>query len=263
LHFGTIFGLWAGAASADPGREIHVLRLHVSIEPFIGNVAEVEGRSFALSVLRPAIELDRRRAVSSRQLYTAAKRLLDLVVAVPIFILALPLLAVLAVVVKCDSVGPVLFRQQRLGLNGNPFDIFKLRTMTVMENGETVAQARRGDARVTRVGRFLRASSLDELPQLINVIAGDMSLVGPRPHAKAHDRYYSCLIAGYNRRHAVKPGITGWAQVNGLRGETPTVASMAARIDLDVWYVHHANLALDLQILLRTPFEIFCARNAF
>jgi len=190
------------------------------------------------------------------------KRLLDLAIAVPALIVLLPLLLVLGLLIRLDSRGPALFRQTRRGLNGRAFDILKLRTMNVQENGETIVQARQGDARTTRLGRWLRVFSLDELPQLANVVKGDMSLVGPRPHAVAHDLFYASRIADYRRRQEVRPGLTGWAQVHGLRGPTPTLESMTRRVDLDVWYADHASLALDLKILLRTPLEVLRRRNA-
>jgi exopolysaccharide biosynthesis polyprenyl glycosylphosphotransferase len=191
------------------------------------------------------------------------KRAFDLAIALPLFALLAPLMAVIAILIRLDSEGPVLFRQTRLGQGGKPFAIVKFRTMTVLEDGENVTQARKGDARITRLGRWLRRSSLDELPQFINVIAGDMSLVGPRPHAIAHDRLYSTLIENYQLRQLVKPGITGWAQVNGYRGETPVVEDMRDRVTLDIWYARRANFALDLKILLRTPSEVLRQRNAF
>jgi putative colanic acid biosynthesis UDP-glucose lipid carrier transferase len=190
------------------------------------------------------------------------KRALDLMIAVPMLVFCAPLLLALALIVRLDSKGPALFRQTRLGQGGKAFDIFKLRTMTVMENGDTVVQATAGDRRVTRPGRWLRASSLDELPQLLNVITGDMSLVGPRPHARAHDTDFAARIGNYTLRQEVKPGITGWAQINGHRGETPTTDAMRARVDLDIWYAKNASLALDLAILARTPFAVLIARNA-
>jgi len=190
------------------------------------------------------------------------KRILDLAIALPMLILCAPLFAALATIVRLDAGGPVFFRQTRLGKNGKPFDIFKFRTMTVMENGERIVQATRNDARVTRSGKWLRSTSLDELPQLLNVIAGDMSLVGPRPHARAHDMHYAGLIANYTLRQDVKPGITGWAQVNGHRGETPTVGTMRSRVDLDIFYARNVSLALDLMILARTPFAVLSAKNA-
>ncbi|MBU6298543.1 MAG: sugar transferase [Alphaproteobacteria bacterium] len=193
----------------------------------------------------------------------SSKRVLDLFVAVPAFVLVAPLLALLALLIRMDSAGPALFRQKRLGYRGRPFDILKLRTMRVQEDGEIVVQARRDDARTTRIGRWLRMLSLDELPQLLNVINGEMSLVGPRPHALVHDTHYARLIANYKRRQDVKPGITGWAQIHGLRGATPTVEIMSRRVDFDAWYANHACLALDLKILFRTPLEVFRRRNAY
>ena len=195
--------------------------------------------------------------------HKSSKRLLDLAIAVPALIVTAPLLAVLALLIRLDSSGPVLFRQKRLGYRGRLFDILKLRTMKVLEDGETIEQARRDDARTTRVGRWLRAFSLDELPQLINVIKGEMSLIGPRPHARAHDDFYARLIAGYLRRQDIKPGITGWAQIHGLRGATPTLRHMSRRVDFDVWYADHASFALDAKILLRTPMEVVRPRNAY
>jgi putative colanic acid biosynthesis UDP-glucose lipid carrier transferase len=187
---------------------------------------------------------------------------MDVVLACVAIVLFAPVMLVTATLIALDSRGPVLFRQKRLGLDGKPFNIFKFRTMTVLGDGADVVQVREGDKRVTRVGRFLRKSSIDELPQFVNVIRGEMSLVGPRPHAIAHDEMYARLIPDYPLRQLVKPGITGWAQVNGFRGETPTVDIMRRRVDLDIWYAGHANAALDALILLRTPLEILRRRNA-
>jgi exopolysaccharide biosynthesis polyprenyl glycosylphosphotransferase len=196
-------------------------------------------------------------------LYASFKRGLDLIIAVPALIVVAPLLAVIALLVRLDSGGPVFFRQTRLGLGGKPFNIVKFRTMSVMENGDTVRQVTRNDVRVTRFGRFLRAFSLDELPQLLNVISGEMSIIGPRPHARAHDEMYGRMIDCYALRQNIKPGITGWAQVHGLRGETATLEAMRARVDYDVWYVKNANIALDIEILFRTALEVFRRRNAY
>ncbi|MGC9953051.1 MAG: sugar transferase [Rhizomicrobium sp.] len=195
--------------------------------------------------------------------HKSSKRLLDVAIAVPALIVLAPLLAFLALLIRLESPGPALFRQKRLGYRGRPFDILKLRTMKVREDGETVTQAHPDDARTTRIGRWLRTFSVDELPQLINVVKGEMSLVGPRPHARAHDAFYARLIADYQRRQNVRPGITGWAQVHGLRGATPTVDSMSRRVDFDVWYANHASFVLDLKILLRTPLEVLRRRNAY
>jgi undecaprenyl-phosphate galactose phosphotransferase/putative colanic acid biosynthesis UDP-glucose lipid carrier transferase len=206
--------------------------------------------------------VDIQRAPLSR-FEQAIKRLFDLVGASTALLFFLPLLAIVSVLIKLDSGGPIIFRQQRKGFNGRSFAIFKFRTMRVMENGQTITQARRYDPRVTRLGRFLRASSIDELPQLINVLRGDMSLVGPRPHAIAHDDQYGAVIGEYALRHNVKPGITGWAQVNGFRGETRHLELMRKRIELDLWYIDNWTAALDLHILMRTIVELVRHRNAY
>jgi Undecaprenyl-phosphate glucose phosphotransferase len=192
----------------------------------------------------------------------AIKRSIDIAGSAIGIVMFAPLLMVVAVAVKSDTRGPVFFRQARGGFNGRKFTIFKFRTMSVMEDGPVVVQATDEDERVTRVGRILRQSSIDELPQLINVLLGDMSLVGPRPHAIAHDLQYSRLIADYPHRQHVKPGMTGWAQVNGFRGETPTVSLMKQRCDLDLWYINNWSLWLDVRILFRTVVEICRSRNA-
>jgi undecaprenyl-phosphate galactose phosphotransferase/putative colanic acid biosynthesis UDP-glucose lipid carrier transferase len=182
----------------------------------------------------------------------AVKRAIDIVVALAATLFVFPLFATIAIAIKLDSSGPVLFRQNRNGYRGEPFRIFKFRTMTVMEDGGIVVQASRNDQRVTRIGRFLRRTSLDELPQLFNVLSGEMSLVGPRPHALAHDELYARMIENYALRQHVKPGITGWAQVNGYRGETPTLDLMYRRIEYDLWYAANCSLPLDILILVRT-----------
>ena len=187
----------------------------------------------------------------------SVKRALDVVGSVVTMACLLPLLLIVAVAVALDSPGPIVFRQRRSGLNRREFVIFKFRTMTVLEDGSDVTQARRNDFRVTRIGKILRRSSLDELPQLFNVLKGDMSLVGPRPHALAHDHIYRVHIADYEARYHVKPGLTGWAQVNGLRGETESIKKMAERVKFDLWYVKNWSLVLDLHILFRTSFEVF------
>ncbi|WP_332680839.1 undecaprenyl-phosphate glucose phosphotransferase [Bosea sp. (in: a-proteobacteria)] len=190
------------------------------------------------------------------------KRVFDVCAASAILLASLPLLLLVALAIRLDSKGPVLFLQRRYGFNQEPFRIFKFRTMTTTDDGEVIRQATRGDPRITRIGRYLRRYNLDELPQLINVIAGQMSLVGPRPHALAHDREYQRKIALYARRHNVKPGITGWAQVNGLRGETDTDEKMERRIACDHWYIDNWSFWLDLGILLRTLFSPRAFRNA-
>jgi Undecaprenyl-phosphate glucose phosphotransferase len=163
-----------------------------------------------------------------------------------------PIFIVTAIAIKLESRGPVFFIQRRRGCNDVTFGIVKFRSMTVLEDGETVVQATRNDARVTRVGALIRSTSIDEIPQLWNVLRGDMSLVGPRPHAVSHDDRYDALIARYAFRRNVKPGITGWAQINGFRGETPTIDSMEARVEHDLWYIHNWSLWLDLKIILMT-----------
>jgi len=170
----------------------------------------------------------------------------------------------IALIVKLDSRGPVLFRQPRFGFNNNLVNVLKFRTMYADRPEEPgVPQATRNDPRVTRVGRFLRRSSLDELPQLWNVLRGEMSLVGPRPHAVDHNRHYAAMIDEYLGRHRVKPGMTGWAQVNGLRGETQTVEQMRARVKYDLEYIDHWSLWFDLRILFLTLFVGFVSRKAY
>ncbi len=191
------------------------------------------------------------------------KRSIDVCGVVAGLVLLLPLLAITAVMIKLDSPGPVLFRQGRCGFNGRRFNIFKFRTMTVMEDGTQICQAEQSDLRVTRLGKLLRRSSIDELPQLINVINGTMSLVGPRPHAVAHDNHFDKLVGNYAFRHHVKPGLTGWAQVNGCRGPTPTVAEIRRRVEYDLWYIDNWSLRLDLRIIFRTVIEVMRGRNAY
>jgi putative colanic acid biosynthesis UDP-glucose lipid carrier transferase len=190
------------------------------------------------------------------------KRVLDIVLSLVALLLFLPVLAIIALAVVWDSGEPVFFHQRRIGQYGKVFNIYKFRTMHVLEDGAQMVQAFRGDARITRVGHFLRVTSLDELPQLLNVLKGEMSLVGPRPHAVTHDEYYSALIQNYHVRYAVKPGITGWAQVNGARGATPQLSDMQTRIDFDVQYVERESVWLYLKILARTPLVVLRRRNA-
>jgi len=191
------------------------------------------------------------------------KRCLDIPAAAALLLLLSPLFLAIAIMIRLDSRGPVLFRQTRIGFCGRPFMIYKFRSMYTTDDGPVVKQAERGDVRVTRVGRILREKSLDELPQLINVITGDMSLVGPRPHAAAHDRHYEALIPDYAWRHHALPGITGWAQVNGYRGETPTLASMEARIEKDLWYIRNWSIWLDIKILFKTIRTVTRQTNAY
>lgn len=193
----------------------------------------------------------------------ALKRCIDILVAGLALILLAPLMVLIAIGVKLSSPGPVLFKQRRYGMNGREIVVYKFRSMTVTEDGDVVVQAKRGDARVTKIGAFLRRTSLDELPQFINVLQGRMSIVGPRPHAVAHNEQYRKLISGYMLRHKVKPGITGWAQVNGFRGETDTLEKMKMRVDYDLQYLKNWSLTLDLQIIFRTAFVFFHSKNAY
>jgi putative colanic acid biosynthesis UDP-glucose lipid carrier transferase len=185
------------------------------------------------------------------------KRGSDIVLASLILLLISPVLLAVAAGVKLTSPGPALFRQRRYGLDGREIVVYKFRSMTVAEDGAVVKQATRNDSRITPFGAFLRRTSLDELPQFINVIQGRMSIVGPRPHAVAHNEMYRKLVKSYMVRHKVRPGITGWAQVNGLRGETETVDKMKARIEYDLDYLRHWSLRLDLHIIWRTIFVVF------
>ena len=190
------------------------------------------------------------------------KRISDIVLALLIQLLLLPVMLAIALAVKLTSPGPVIFRQRRYGLYGEEIVVYKFRSMTVTDDGPTVVQAKQNDQRLTRIGAFLRRSSLDELPQFINVLQGRMSIVGPRPHAVAHNEQYRKLIKGYMLRHKVKPGITGWAQVNGLRGETETLDKMEARVHYDLDYLRTWSLWLDLWIIVKTVQVVIRRENA-
>jgi lipopolysaccharide/colanic/teichoic acid biosynthesis glycosyltransferase len=165
--------------------------------------------------------------------------------------------------IKLDSPGPILFRQKRCGFNGRHYYVWKFRTMSVLEDGPSVNQAEQSDYRVTSVGKLLRRASIDELPQLLNVLEGTMSLVGPRPHAVAHDNRFNQVMRNYAFRHHVKPGLTGWAQVHGHRGPTPTIAHIRRRVECDLWYIDNWSLRLDVEIIGRTIFEVMRGRNAY
>ncbi len=191
------------------------------------------------------------------------KRLLDIsVAAVALLITGLPMMLI-ALAVKLTSKGPILFMQKRYGLDGKQIDVWKFRSMTVCENGDKVVQAKKNDKRLTLIGGFLRQSSLDELPQIFNVLSGQMSLVGPRPHANSHNEYYRKQIEGYMLRHKVKPGMTGLAQVNGCRGETETLDKMEARIRFDHSYIRDWSIWLDIKIMFKTLFVVFSRQNAY
>jgi putative colanic acid biosynthesis UDP-glucose lipid carrier transferase len=193
----------------------------------------------------------------------AIKRASDVVLSLLILALVSPLFLLIALGVKLSSPGPVIFRQRRYGLDGREILVYKFRTMRVLENGNTVTQARRDDPRLTAFGAFLRRASLDELPQFFNVLQGRMSIVGPRPHAVAHNELYRKLIKGYMLRHKVKPGITGWAQVNGYRGETEVLEKMKARIDCDLEYLRNWSVRLDLFIIAKTAWTVLRMKDVY
>jgi Undecaprenyl-phosphate glucose phosphotransferase len=207
-----------------------------------------------------AIEIQRAPLSTAER---AVKRAMDVVIATLALIFFLPVMALTTIAIRLDSPGPIIFRQHRKGFNGRQFMMFKFRTMSVQENGATVVQATRNDPRITPIGALLRSASIDELPQLVNVLRGEMSLIGPRPHALAHDSYFEKVLSDYAFRHHVKPGMTGWAQCNGARGATPTVEQIAERVKLDLWYINNWSLWLDIQILIKTFFEVLRKRNAY
>lgn len=209
----------------------------------------------------PMIDLNHPASMGLRGL---AKALFDRSFALAVLMFLLPLFVVLGVAIKCSSPGPVFFRQSRLGLNGKRFDVYKFRSMKPhQESVGQLTQATRDDPRVTPIGRFMRRTSLDELPQFLNVLKGEMSVVGPRPHALVHNDLYKDKLMMYMQRHRVKPGITGWAQINGCRGETDTQEKMARRIALDLHYIRHWSFRMDLKIILWTAFKGWTDTNAY
>lgn len=191
------------------------------------------------------------------------KRTEDIVLTVLILMLSAVPMFLIAIAIKITSPGPVIFRQKRYGLGGEPIEVWKFRSMTVCENGDVIAQAKKNDPRITTLGAFLRSTSMDELPQFFNVLKGDMSIVGPRPHAVSHNEFYRKGIHGYMLRHLVKPGITGWAQVNGWRGETDTLDKMEMRIQYDLEYIKNWSLWFDLRIIAMTIIGGFSGKNAY
>jgi putative colanic acid biosynthesis UDP-glucose lipid carrier transferase len=239
--------------------ELRVLPFPVSFIP-VGTASEMFKRPCRELGNTVCVELQRGLMTS---LEHAAKRGIDLVIAGTALITLLPLLVIVAVAIKLDSRGPILFRQQRCGFNGRYFQIYKFRTMSVLEDGPSVVQAQFGDKRFTRLGAWLRRASIDELPQLINVLDGSMSLVGPRPHAVSHDDEFDKIVRNYAFRRRVKPGLTGWAQVHGCRGPTPTAASIEERVEHDLWYIDNWSVSLDIAILLWTPIELIRGHNAY
>jgi Undecaprenyl-phosphate glucose phosphotransferase len=239
-------------------RRLRVLPLPVTLAPF-GALAQLFQRSHHDIGDAVAIELQRAALSPAEQ---AVKRGVDFFVSLVGLICLSPVLLAVAIAIRLESRGPAVFRQTRHGFNGRPFAIYKFRSMTVMENGDVVRQAQKGDERITRIGRWMRRLSIDELPQLINVLIGDMSIVGPRPHASAHDRYFTSVLEKYAFRHHVKSGITGWAQVSGARGETDTIDKMRRRVELDLWYINNWSIWLDFSIMVRTVFVILAGENA-
>jgi Undecaprenyl-phosphate glucose phosphotransferase len=215
-----------------------------------------------LSTLGPVASLQiTRRPLNRREVIQ--KRVFDLLFAAGALLLATPLLVLVAALIKLDSRGPIFFVQRRFGFNQQPFRIIKFRTMSTLDDGAIIRQAQFDDPRLTRVGRWLRRWNIDEIPQLFNVLTGDMSLVGPRPHALSHDREYEQRISLYARRHNVKPGITGWAQINGYRGETDTDEKMRKRVEYDLFYIDNWSLWLDLKIMARTVLSRTAYQNAY
>lgn len=253
---------------ADPNRwsEVRAFVAELRVLPFPVVFVPVGAASEMLR--RPTRDLGSAVCVELQRgpltvLECATKRLIDLLGAGLALFLLSPLLLAAALAIKLDSPGPVLFRQQRCGFNGRRFAIRKFRTMSVLEDGPSIIQARQTDSRVTRVGKWLRRTSIDELPQLLNVLDGSMSLVGPRPHALAHDNQFDKAVRNYAYRRRVKPGLTGWAQIHGCRGPTPTTAQIERRVEYDLWYIDNWSLRLDLAIMLQTPLEVLRARNAY
>jgi putative colanic acid biosynthesis UDP-glucose lipid carrier transferase len=227
--------------------------------PDVFGISIIQGRLHDLNGV-PVVGMCETPFTGTNQL---VKRIEDIVLSSVILLLIAPILLICAIGVRMSSPGPVIFRQKRNGLDGEEITVYKFRSMRAMDNGPVVKQATKDDPRITRFGAFLRRTSLDELPQFVNVLQGRMSIVGPRPHAVAHNEMYRKLIKAYMVRHKVKPGITGWAQVNGHRGETDTVDKMQARVEYDLEYLRNWSLGFDLQIIARTIKLVFFDRNAY
>jgi Undecaprenyl-phosphate glucose phosphotransferase len=230
---------------------LHVVMVEAATFLAAARIVEF-GDTVTMQVLRPPLS----------QLQQAAKRVFDVVVAAAGLVILAPLLTLVAIAIKLDSPGPVLFRQTRHGYNNETIKVFKFRSMTKLEDGDAFVPAARNDSRVTRVGAILRRTNIDELPQLINVLRGEMSLVGPRPHATAHNKMFEGKISVYSRRHVVKPGITGWAQVNGCRGFTD-LEQMRRRVEHDFYYIDNWSFWLDLRIIIMTLFSKSAYTNAY
>jgi Undecaprenyl-phosphate glucose phosphotransferase len=224
-----------------------------AIDMLAGSHIAEFGSTLTLQVHRPPL--------SSFDL--AVKRLFDVFAAGVGLLFLSPLFLTVAIAIKLDSRGPVFFRQTRHGFNNEPIRVLKFRSMTALEEGDQFKQAVKDDPRVTRIGRMLRRTNIDELPQLINVLQGDMSIVGPRPHATAQNEFFQAKIAPFSRRHIVKPGITGWAQVNGFRGETDTLEKMQQRVEHDLYYIDNWSFLLDMKIILLTLLSKRAYSNAY
>jgi Undecaprenyl-phosphate glucose phosphotransferase len=233
------------------------VEIHLGPERILHKFDEVE-----LSKVGPLASLQLTRLPLSRT-EIVQKRCFDLLFAALALLAMTPLLIAVAILIKLDSPGPIFFVQRRYGFNQQPFRIIKFRTMRALEDGALVAQATRDDPRLTKVGRWLRRWNIDEIPQLFNVLTGDMSLVGPRPHALSHDHDYERRISLYARRHNVKPGITGWAQINGYRGEIDSDEKIRSRVEHDLFYIDNWSLWLDLKIMARTVLSPTAYRNAY
>jgi Undecaprenyl-phosphate glucose phosphotransferase len=235
------------------------LPVHIGLSPETFDIRTGQTKEQAIGSLRTTVLLQAPLSDWSRILKAAEDRIFS----IAILLFFLPTMLLIACAIKLDSPGPVFFRQKRHGLNHEIIPVWKFRTMRVMEEGGDVTQASKHDSRITRVGQFLRRSSLDELPQLFNVVKGEMSLVGPRPHAIAHNEQYGAIIGSYTRRHRVKPGITGWAQINGYRGEIREASLMEKRIEFDLYYIENWSLWFDIKIILLTPLHGLIHPNAY
>ena len=251
---------WSDVACIDAIMdELRVVPVPVRLLPDFAASRYIAGPMTDIGIAK-AIDLQR---TALRPWERAVKAAVDAILAAAALVLLSPLFLAVAALIKLDSPGPVFFRQSRVGLSGKPFRIVKFRTMTVLDDGPQIQQATRSDVRVTRIGRWLRSSSVDELPQLFNVLLGQMSLVGPRPHAVAHDNEFGEAITHYVLRQRVKPGITGWAQVCGFRGETPTMELVARRVEHDLWYIHNWSFWLDAIIMVRTVITLMNAKDVY
>jgi Undecaprenyl-phosphate glucose phosphotransferase len=251
---------WSATETIDRCAETFVslpVEIHLGPEQVLYKFEEAR-----LSTLGPVASLQlTRRPLTRREII--GKRVFDLIVAAGALIAATPFLILVALLIKLDSPGPIFFVQRRYGFNQQPFRIIKFRTMRTLDDGPVIRQARQNDPRLTRIGRWLRRWNIDEVPQLFNVLTGDMSLVGPRPHALSHDREYEQRISRYARRHNVRPGITGWAQIHGYRGETDTEEKMRKRVEYDLYYIDNWSLWLDFKIIVRTVLSRSAYRNAY